>query len=176
MLMRSYRVVDDETQVTGNTDHFQDSGEIADWASADVGAAESLGVMKGTTAYTFDPLGTYTREQAVLTFVRLYESVPEDTVDSMEEIQARAYEKGLSWALSLGDSGSTVDFRADTAETTVLAVQYHNMMSFGAKIVAVDRVGTVRTLLDGTSSDWVLSKDGTTLTFTADGTTHTVEL
>lgn len=176
MLMRSYRVVDDETQVTGNTDHFQDSGEIADWASADVGAAESLGVMKGTTADAFDPLGTYTREQAVLTFVRLYESVPEDTVDSMEEIQARAYEKGLSWALSLGDSGSTVDFRADTAETTVLAVQYHNMMSFGAKIVAVDRVGTVRTLWDGTSSDWVLSKDGTTLTFTADGTTHTVEL
>ena len=176
MLMRSYRVVDDETQVTGNTDHFQDSGQIADWASADVGAAESLGVMKGTTADTFDPLGTYTREQAVLTFVRLYESVPADTVDSMEEIQANAYEKGLSWALSLGDSGSTVDFRADTAETTVLAVQYHNMMSSGAKIVAVDRVGTVRTLWDGTSSDWVLSKDGTTLTFTADGTTHTVEL
>lgn len=50
------------------------------------------------------------------------------------------------------------------------------MMSSGAKIVAVDRVGTVRTLWDGTSSDWVLSKDGTTLTFTADGTTHTVEL
>lgn len=176
MLMRSYRVVDDGAQITGNTDHFRDSGQIADWASADVAAAEELGVMKGTTADTFDPLGTYTREQAVLTFVRLYERVPEDTVPSMEEIQAQSYEKCLSWALSLGDSGSTVDFRADTAETTVLAVQYHKMMSFGAMIVAVDRAGIVRTLWGGTSSDWVLSEDGATLTFTADGTTHTVEL
>ncbi|WP_204875618.1 S-layer homology domain-containing protein [Pseudoflavonifractor phocaeensis] len=176
MLLRSYRVVDDEAQATGSAAHFADSGQIADWASADVAAAESLGIMQGTDTGAFDPLGTYTREQAVLTFVRLYESVPEEAVASMEEIQAQAYEKCLSWALSLGDTGSTVDFRADTDETTILAVQYHNMMSFGAKIVAVDRTGAVRTLWGGTSSDWVLSEDEATLTFTADGTVHTVEL
>lgn len=175
MLMRSYRVVDD-TPVEGDPARFQDSGQIADWAGADVGAAEALGVMQGTDAGTFDPLGAYTREQAVLTFVRLYDCVPREAVASMEEIQAQAYEKCLSWALSLGDSGSTVDFRADTEETTVFAVQYHNMMSFGAKIVAVDRSGTVRTLWGGTSADWALSEDGKTLTFTADGVSHTVAL
>ncbi|SHI14896.1 S-layer homology domain-containing protein [Sporobacter termitidis DSM 10068] len=53
-------------------ENYTDVGIIADWAIADVQYIYELGVMNGISASTFDPMGQLTREQAIVTFWRLY--------------------------------------------------------------------------------------------------------
>ena len=48
---------------------------MAGWAQADAAAVLELKVMQGSGS-AFNPLGTYTREQAVLTLLRLYANAP----------------------------------------------------------------------------------------------------
>ena len=50
--------------------------QTSESAGEDVAAVLDLKVMNGTAAGHFDPLGTYTREQAVLTLLRLYANAP----------------------------------------------------------------------------------------------------
>ena len=50
---------------------FSDSGKISEWAREDVAAMTSLGVFRGMGDGTFAPKGAYTREQCVLTALRL---------------------------------------------------------------------------------------------------------
>ncbi len=75
MLMRVYAnyggVVSDK-----GVENFSDSGLIADWAAHAVSDVTAIGVMQGVGSETFDPLGYYTREQAIVTFMRLYENAP----------------------------------------------------------------------------------------------------
>lgn len=51
---------------------FDDSGSVASWAKAAVGQMQQSGVMGGTGNNQFSPQLTYTREQSVVTMVRLY--------------------------------------------------------------------------------------------------------
>lgn len=55
---------------------FNDDAEISDWAKEDVYSINSLGVMQGVGEDIFAPLEGYTVEQAIATFLRLYESAP----------------------------------------------------------------------------------------------------
>lgn len=55
---------------------FSDSDLIAGWAASAVQEVTAIGVMQGKDNETFDPLGYYTREQAIVTFMRLYENAP----------------------------------------------------------------------------------------------------
>ena len=57
---------------------FADAGEIADWAREDVALMNRLGVMNGVGEDRFDPLGTYTVEQCMVSLVRLHEQAPCD--------------------------------------------------------------------------------------------------
>lgn len=66
---------------------FSDGGAIGTWAKADVGfvtgcvvAQTGVAVMNGTSADTFGPAGTYTREQAFTTFYRLWRYAGEKPV------------------------------------------------------------------------------------------------
>ncbi len=52
---------------------FKDGDKISLWARNDIYAMYHCGVMMGDTRGNFDPLGTYTREQSICTFLRLYE-------------------------------------------------------------------------------------------------------
>ena len=97
--------------------------------------------------------------------------------EQVAHLTQAAYERALYELLNQGDPGTNlVDFRADTERCTVLALRYRNGMHFGASLVAVYRDGRTRSLWEGSTADWVLSADETTLTFTADGAAHTVPL
>lgn len=54
---------------------FTDRDAIAGYAQEAVDYVSALGVMNGTSADTFSPLGSYTRQQAYLTVCRLYEAL-----------------------------------------------------------------------------------------------------
>lgn len=55
---------------------FKDNDEIADWAKSSVARLYDWGVMNGTGAGLFSPDAYYTREQCIVTFIRLYRSAP----------------------------------------------------------------------------------------------------
>jgi len=54
---------------------FTDSGEISSWALEAVGSVQAGGLMEGTGEDRFSPQTTYTREQSVVTLLRLYDRV-----------------------------------------------------------------------------------------------------
>ena len=51
---------------------FSDSAAIASWAAAGVGQVQAAGIMEGNGS-AFTPQGAYTREQCILTVLRLYQ-------------------------------------------------------------------------------------------------------
>lgn len=51
---------------------FADDASIASWAKTYVSFVGTVGIMNGTGGNRFDPLGSYTREQAYLTMERIY--------------------------------------------------------------------------------------------------------
>jgi hypothetical protein len=52
---------------------FADSNNISDWAFNDVGAMQATGIMTGVGNNRFDPQGQYTREQSIITVLRLFD-------------------------------------------------------------------------------------------------------
>lgn len=75
MLMRVYKNYA-EYEKADSDFAFADDADIADWAREDVYGINSLGVMQGVGGDRFAPLDNYTVEQAIATFLRLYESAP----------------------------------------------------------------------------------------------------
>lgn len=59
------------TTTTGTAPTFSDQETIASWAVESVEQMASLGIMEGSDG-AFDPQGTYTLEQAIITMNRLY--------------------------------------------------------------------------------------------------------
>lgn len=51
---------------------FADLDSVSDWAQAAVGQVQQAGVMSGLGDNSFDPKGTYTREQSIVAMLRLY--------------------------------------------------------------------------------------------------------
>lgn len=51
---------------------YVDVASISDWALEGIGKMEALGVMRGVGNQRFAPKETYTREQAIITILRLY--------------------------------------------------------------------------------------------------------
>lgn len=52
---------------------FADRAQISSWAAAAVGQVQGVGVMGGVGDNRFDPAGLYSREQSMITILRLYE-------------------------------------------------------------------------------------------------------
>lgn len=74
VLARAYRLYCDEVHDDAEPLSYADSGMIADWAEADVQLMTHLGVMNGVGENKFNPQGTCTIEQCLVTVVRLYEN------------------------------------------------------------------------------------------------------
>ncbi|MCL2387287.1 MAG: endo-1,4-beta-xylanase [Defluviitaleaceae bacterium] len=58
-----------------NSPTFADNDDIATWAAPHVGQSQASGIMGGVGNNRFDPLGAYTREQSIITMLRLYDIV-----------------------------------------------------------------------------------------------------
>ena len=52
---------------------FADSGKISGWAVEGINYVYANGIMSGIGNNVFDPRGTYTREQAIITFLNIFE-------------------------------------------------------------------------------------------------------
>jgi hypothetical protein len=55
---------------------FADGGSVATWARQSVDFVSANGIMHGTGNSLFIPHGHYTREQAILTLLRLFDTLP----------------------------------------------------------------------------------------------------
>ena len=54
---------------------FIDSDSIASWALEGVGQVQAAGIMSGVGSNTFAPKNPYTREQSIITMLRMYKEV-----------------------------------------------------------------------------------------------------
>ncbi|MBS4881318.1 MAG: S-layer homology domain-containing protein [Firmicutes bacterium] len=72
VLARAYRSYCDEIHDDAEPLSYADNGKIADWAKTDVQLMTHLGIMNGVGENKFDPQGSYTLEQCLVTLVRLY--------------------------------------------------------------------------------------------------------
>ena len=68
---------------------FADNTQISDWARDGVGRVQAVGIMGGVGDNMFAPRGSYTREQSIITILRLFEIVH---VPSAEELEQRVFE------------------------------------------------------------------------------------
>ncbi len=62
--------------IPDSTPDFADAQSISAWASQKVGAVQSKGIMGGVGNGNFDPKGKYTREQSILTILRMEDIKP----------------------------------------------------------------------------------------------------
>lgn len=74
VLARAYRSYCDEIHDDAEPLPYADNGKIADWAKTDVQLMTHLGIMNGVGENKFDPQGSYTLEQCLVTLVRLYDN------------------------------------------------------------------------------------------------------
>jgi hypothetical protein len=56
------------------TTPFTDLNTASSWAQSTIGKVYSIGVMNGSTTTTFSPKAAYSREQSIVTIVRLYQA------------------------------------------------------------------------------------------------------
>jgi len=76
ILLRCYQCYGGTYTLSGEPHEVEDQAGIADWAAEGVAAVLDMKVMNGTATGHFEPEGTYTREQAVLSLLRLYANAP----------------------------------------------------------------------------------------------------
>jgi hypothetical protein len=57
--------------LAGAAPTFSDAADISAWAAGDVGKIQTSGIMSGVGGGNFDPQGKYTREQSIVTMLRL---------------------------------------------------------------------------------------------------------
>ena len=64
-----------EKPLTAGTASFADNASISSWASEAVGQVQASGIMNGIEGNQFAPSDPYTREQSIVTMLRLYDFV-----------------------------------------------------------------------------------------------------
>lgn len=81
LLNKFYQVLEEnfglETPVTRENYVFLDDNKISNWAKEHVYLSRKLGLMKGVGGERFDPKGSYTREQAIISLYRVIENINE---------------------------------------------------------------------------------------------------
>lgn len=146
MLMRVYRnyaEFDDEN----NEFEFSDDEDISDWAKEDVYSINALGVMQGVGEDVFAPEEGYTVEQAIATFLRLYESAPVSRKNK-NIAPLLENEKEIYFIDIPGLSTFTVESEDEYEEYTVIAGTHWNRHGKGDnKVYVFYSYGGMRDLL-----------------------------
>lgn len=181
MLARTYRTYHHTTIPQSMSPlTFADKGEIADWALQDVQLMNHLGIMIGNEWNCFDPRGSYTIEQCLVTLVRLHEHAPYDGSKQENPFGIQKREEGF---LKVWDEIGYA-FAIETKEYYICALARPSLGSgIGSlyyDIQIVDQDFSLRSyptpILIGSSyrgdiharpENPVLSEDGTMLVYTA---------
>lgn len=110
--------------------NFSDEDEIASWALNCVETMCEMEVMEGTGNNRFNPADVYTREQAYISLLRLYENAPVSWING-NLTPIVSYEEALSNILSSG-FGTLLDVtRWETPLGTILAGNMNHRHSAG---------------------------------------------
>lgn len=181
LLARAYEKLDPEDHRVALYSGYTDYSAMATWAVDSIASMVGLGIMGSTSAsaLTFDPLGTYSREQAAVTFLRLYEDAPVSIVKgNVIKLEEAAYQRELWEVLHKGDPGTNIpEFRADTPWGTVLAIHHRNMMHFSEELLVIYRDGRVQVLSAAQiGSDWSVNDSQDTFSYTVDGVQYQLDL
>lgn len=112
-----------------NTDGFKDRKEISSWAKESVNVVCGMNIMSGMGDGRFNPKGTYTKEQAISTMVRLINNVPDS--GSREKIDNTRYYVYNKYFLWVENEEGKVIFKLSTDKYSKI-----NFYSNGEKLVA----------------------------------------
>ncbi len=125
MLARAYEAIGGRLPESPEGAVFTDQADIADWAQKSVAALSGWGIMKGMEDGSFNPRGTYSVEQCLLTFLRLYEKAPVSRING-NVTHHFTYEQSL--VCLLGESGTymTVAQRIEGPVATVIRASSTN--------------------------------------------------
>jgi len=74
---------------------FSDMGSVSDWAKTAVGRVQAADIMHGVGGNIFSPRGQYTREQSIVTVLRLF-----------EWLEGSDAHRDLHWTTTLTDRGT----------------------------------------------------------------------
>jgi hypothetical protein len=178
MLAKTYRAYHGNVPDTLQSFSFADQGDIADWAMDDVRLMNQLGIMTGTEDNRFDPLGSYTIEQCLVTLMRLHEKCPYDGSKQENPFAIPVLEGGLvkNW-----ENGSQA-FYIETKEYYICAfVNGFSLANLSYHIDVIDQNFTLRSYpavivtssnyyrgdIDARPQNPSISEDGTKLIYTA---------
>ena len=122
MLQRTYACYASSVPAAGELT-YADRAAVADWAAPSVALMTQWGVMAGTSGNTFDPQGTYTREQCIVTFMRLYDNAPQGRAKGTLS-PLFTQEENIQRMMDLGSFGTSLLYRGDTEDCVALYVGY----------------------------------------------------
>ncbi|MGE4354685.1 MAG: S-layer homology domain-containing protein [Oscillospiraceae bacterium] len=94
---------------------FSDKGSIASWASESVGKVQASGIMSGTGNNNFSPLGKYTREQNIITILRIWDLTQSETPMQPAD---NIYESLKTYAEARGYTSNGLDNSAGVCKVT----------------------------------------------------------
>lgn len=96
--------------LSGNGAAFTDDSSISNWAREGVGHVQATGIMGGVGDNRFDPTGAYTREQSIVTILRLYELLLGTTGSESSNV-----------AVNTPGAAMPIDLLAQVGDTTMVA-------------------------------------------------------
>lgn len=125
ILRRAYAAYADPEALEAAPAAWADGEKIAAWAREGVDFVTAAGVMQGVGEGRFDPLGAYTVEQCVVTFLRLYKSAPVSRAKGNVEPLLPSYQlTALLVSQKMGDMPITLNRKTEAAGCTVLDCCY----------------------------------------------------
>ena len=112
-----------------NNNGFKDRNSISSWAKESVDNVCGMNIMSGIGDGVFDPGGNYTKEQAVSTMVRFFNSFPDEA--SKEKIDNTKYYMSNAYFRGVEDDKGRVIFKLPASQYTDV-----NFYSNGEKVLA----------------------------------------
>ena len=125
ILHRAYSRYADPEALEAAPAAYADGEKIAAWAREGVDFVTAAGVMQGVGEGYFDPLGSYTVEQCVVTFLRLYKSAPVSRAQGNVEPLLPSYQlRALLVSQRMADVPITLNRKTEAKGCTVLDCSY----------------------------------------------------
>jgi len=125
---------------------FADNANISDWARVVVGQVQQAGIMIGTGQNKFSPKEPYTREQSIITMLRLYDTAPTQTLlVTANNVLVRSGSNSGSSNLGKVYVGSTFLMLSKTLENSYYKVSYNGSVAYihssYARLLAASNMG-----------------------------------
>jgi hypothetical protein len=143
MLLNVYRVY---AEYNGGAVEHGFADNVSDWAAEAVYAMRQWGVMEGVGDNRFDPQGTYTVEQSLVTFLRLYKNAPVSQAKG-NVVHYMTFEE--SYARAVANQLWQIDGELELSNAVIIYSLVSGLPRGGGyhSIYAVYRTGGLRNLL-----------------------------